>query len=513
MADLPERIEWTPGIYQWETSDPVLGGPDGIDNRPTKELANRTRWLKDQIEKLISGEKTTGKASRLETARALKFKGAGTGLGSFDGSADVEIALTLADSGVQAGVFTKVEVSAKGIVTAASNPTTLSGYGITDAMAKGAGGLMTYAPVIEGKIAQLPATQFYSVVPQTTDRPASIEYGTGVHIKFPDGLTGFDLLSGISTEWYGVRQFSGPGAGVWRTLWHSGNFDPASKADTTAMASALGDKADKSDLVLPLVTVTASKSLTAAELGLVLVDASSGAVTVTLPPSNTALGVRDVVIRRVDGSGSSLWVQAAGAEKIKFHTHLRPEGYRFFPLLGVGDFWVLRSDGAGSWYPLSRLDDAPLGRVFFETTVELPPGGYGAPNGNIFTRSSWPWLWDFAQKSGMVVADSARIGMEGCWTLGDGVSTFRGPDVRGEHIRIHDELRGVEPGREPGSWRPDQLKVHGHTYNVASANTGTGGTQNPIPTDTPGVTKLTNPTGSDENRVRTIAFPARMKLI
>nr|WP_218231862.1 phage tail protein [Pseudomonas sp. Irchel 3F5] len=287
----------------------------------------------------------------------------------------------------------------------------------------------------------------------------------------------------------------------------------ADKADKTAMASALADKADKAALVLPVVSVSANKSLSAADLGVVLVDATAGAVSVTLPPSNVALGVRDVLVRRVDNSANTLLVRSAGGDKIKFHTHLRAEGYSFFPLLGRGDFWFLRSDGAGGWYPLSRLDEAPLGRVFTETTLELPPGGYGTPSGSLFARDSWPWLWDFAQQSGMLVADNARVGMEGCWTTGDGASTFRCPEMRGEHVRIHDGNRGVDVGRVAGSWAPDQIKGHGHTYNVASANTGVGGTQNPIPTDTPGVTKLTNPAGGDENLVRTIALPARLKLI
>lgn len=42
----------------------------------------------------------------------------------------------LPNSGVTAGTYRSVTVNAKGIVTAGSNPTTLSGYGITDAYTK-----------------------------------------------------------------------------------------------------------------------------------------------------------------------------------------------------------------------------------------------------------------------------------------------------------------------------------------------------------------------------------------
>ncbi|VAL08699.1 phage-related tail fiber protein-like protein [Enterobacter hormaechei] len=51
MSNLPETPQWQDGIYQIETSDPVLGGPDGISNRQAKQLASRTSYLKQQVEK------------------------------------------------------------------------------------------------------------------------------------------------------------------------------------------------------------------------------------------------------------------------------------------------------------------------------------------------------------------------------------------------------------------------------------------------------------------------------
>lgn len=51
MANLPETPQWEDGIYQIEVSDPVLGGPDGISNRQAKQLAKRTSYLKQQVEK------------------------------------------------------------------------------------------------------------------------------------------------------------------------------------------------------------------------------------------------------------------------------------------------------------------------------------------------------------------------------------------------------------------------------------------------------------------------------
>lgn len=60
MAHLTESATWEDGVYQLETSDPVQGGPDGIDNLQAKQLANRTSFLKQEIntnlEKIIGSK-------------------------------------------------------------------------------------------------------------------------------------------------------------------------------------------------------------------------------------------------------------------------------------------------------------------------------------------------------------------------------------------------------------------------------------------------------------------------
>ncbi|EPJ7979341.1 phage tail protein, partial [Pseudomonas aeruginosa] len=93
-------------------------------------------------------------ATKLTSERVLACSGAATGSAVFDGTRDVSIALTLADSGVVPGVYPKVTINAKGLVTAGASlsaadipsldwskinsgkPNTLGGYGITDALAK-----------------------------------------------------------------------------------------------------------------------------------------------------------------------------------------------------------------------------------------------------------------------------------------------------------------------------------------------------------------------------------------
>ena len=54
MANLRENAAWESGIYQLETTDPVVGGADGISNKQAIQLANRTSYLKGEIETLKS---------------------------------------------------------------------------------------------------------------------------------------------------------------------------------------------------------------------------------------------------------------------------------------------------------------------------------------------------------------------------------------------------------------------------------------------------------------------------
>lgn len=50
MANLPETSAWEPGIHQLEESDRAKAGPGGILNIPPWQLANRTRYLKEQLD-------------------------------------------------------------------------------------------------------------------------------------------------------------------------------------------------------------------------------------------------------------------------------------------------------------------------------------------------------------------------------------------------------------------------------------------------------------------------------
>lgn len=73
MANLTETASWEPNIYRIETTDPVLGGEDGISNVQAKLLGNRTLYLKEVVddheERITEVETTSSSAfSMVENA-------------------------------------------------------------------------------------------------------------------------------------------------------------------------------------------------------------------------------------------------------------------------------------------------------------------------------------------------------------------------------------------------------------------------------------------------------------
>jgi len=285
------------------------------------------------------------------------------------------------------------------------------------------------------------------------------------------------------------------------------------EADTGQLLKAIQAIIGVSSPMRPVVTrLAASKLLAPEELGLVLIDANPGATTVTLPVANTGLGIRDVIVRRVDNTANRLVVRCSDTDSIKFHTHLRAGGYPFLVLMGAGDWWHLRSDSSSNWWPVGRYDGTTLGRVVFETSSTVMPGGYGVLNGYLFNRTEWPWVWDHAQASGMLTTEALRAGKEGMWTSGDGATTFRSPEARGEFVRVLDELRAVDASRAAGSWQAGQIESHNHST-PGAGSFGTqmmGGGSNNYSLWQAGATGFS---GGSETRPRNIAFPGRIKLI
>ncbi|MFW3896661.1 phage tail protein [Pseudomonas putida] len=130
-----------------------------------------------------------------------------------------------------AGTYTKVRINDRGVVQDGSNPTTLAGYGITDAMPKGAGGLLSQAGAVQGRISAIPETRFISTIAATDDRPTGITYAAGLHVTWGGGEQCVDFLGALNGQEEFFVRTCYQGAGTFRKLWTEANFTPALKAN------------------------------------------------------------------------------------------------------------------------------------------------------------------------------------------------------------------------------------------------------------------------------------------
>lgn len=175
----------------------------------------------------ISGNAAT--ASAWQTGRTISLTGDLTGTSAaWTGSGNISFATTLANSGVTAGTYRSVTVDAKGRVTAGTNPTTLAGYGITDA-ATTAGTLAQFASTTSSQLAGVISddTGTGSLVFGTSPTITSLQAATNIDATTPT----FSLLSSTATT---LNAF---GAATSLTVGHTGTTSSTSNFVTGVVAS------------------------------------------------------------------------------------------------------------------------------------------------------------------------------------------------------------------------------------------------------------------------------------
>ena len=128
--DTNRTYRWSGTVYTQITSGAVdsVAGKTGVVTLVKSDVGL------GNVDNTADVNKAVLSATKLATARTISISGDLTWSTSFDGTGNVTAAGTLANSGVTSGTYKSVTVNAKGLVTGGTNPTTVSGYGITDAM-------------------------------------------------------------------------------------------------------------------------------------------------------------------------------------------------------------------------------------------------------------------------------------------------------------------------------------------------------------------------------------------
>ncbi|PRP71748.1 hypothetical protein BUE93_04905 [Chromobacterium amazonense] len=431
-----------PDVYQLEVTDRVKGGPGGISNRQATELAERDAYLKKQIDSVISGTLVAKYAERLKTARTLAMTGDGSWSVSFDGGANESGALTLANTGVTAGAYAKVTVDAKGRVTAGTGlvasdvpaldwskittgkPTTLAGYGITDAQP------------LHANLTALAGLNSYGLCALTaagTLAARTITAGAGVTIGNGDGKAGNPSValadSGVSAGAYAKvtvdakgRVTAGTGlvasdvpaldwskitTGKPTTLAGYGITDAYTKTETDGK---LTGKADKATTLagygitdgMPIRTT----AITNQDWNTLVSEGFYDVVQATGPGRPPAYDFGVLLVARGKGSAFSQLYMAHGGSEVWCRGGWEGANWHPWKRLDANDWADIRNKPAG-------LKATPAGQLTV-TFSETPPDGTLVCNGAAVSRTAYAALF-------------SMIGTK--YGAGDGSTTFNLPYV------------------------------------------------------------------------------------
>jgi microcystin-dependent protein len=178
----------------------------------------------------------------------------------------------------------------------------------------------------------------------------------------------------------------------------------------------------------------------------------------------------------------------------------------------TGSAVLTAADAAAARGALGATHSAELVGAVAYFPATAAPAGWLKANGALISRTTYADLWAFAQASGNIVSDATWTGGSdrGAFSQGDGSTTFRVPDLRGEFLRGWDDGRGVDSGRAVGTFQGQDIQSHAHTQRgVNQVSTAGGDITSGTNTGTPANHSVsTASTGGAETRPRNVALLA-----
>ncbi|KVX55972.1 phage tail protein [Burkholderia cepacia] len=552
MANLKEESKWEDGVYQFETSDPVQGGPDGIDNVPTKQLANRTRHLKDRAD---GNDKRVGEVSAQVDAlgkrtdalgnEKLPYTG-GTLKGALLGKVGAITPNNANNAGFgfandpDTGMFSPrdgyLQIGAQGVShleiqgnNCFVGPAVASGWlalisGGAERMRLTPGGrLLVGTTADNGRDGMQVAyrTSFANGVQIT-----GMDSGDGGQLRACGGQYGVMFRHDDITaywlqtkkgdplgSWNDYRPFSwtldtgavsidATGAGTYlggsvnvvgditlRPAWGEGRIRFGAvdgyfyaNADNVGWYSAtkgsfqyfFGSRTLRVDgqMVYHTGNLTPLDMNNGGTLkGALWLAAGARIYLSEGTPQNPSLtfdkdGAPDTGLYHI--TDGAFGVTCNGIVTARFTAD---KGTIFdrpvqVPTLAAGD----RSNNAASTaYVVDAIASASIGQIIFEVRNSVRAGCLKL-DGALLKRADYPQLWAYAQASGALATEKDwAAGWWGCFSIGDGETTFRIPEFRGEGVRCADGGRGVDSGRGVGSWQDSQNRSHSHGASSGAA--------------------------------------------
>lgn len=140
-----------------------------------------------------------------------------------------------------------------------------------------------------------------------------------------------------------------------------------------------------------------------------------------------------------------------------------------------------------------------------EFWARTAPPGWLECNGQAVSRALYPELWAWVQAQELLVTELVWAATSwGLFGQGNGTTTFRLPDMRGEFTRAADRGRGIDVGRNIFTFQGDELRSHVH--GIATSGTDLSGGQVADASGSLINTGATLATGAAETRPRNIAL-------
>ena len=485
MANLTETNRWEAGIYQLETSDPVMGGPNGIDNRAPRELANRTLWLKTELAKAVA---QIG-ANQIEASQAYALKtgqitaGAGlTGGGTLAANRTIslgqpadltETSESVAVSNTHSHKLPRASSTARGIVRVAN---TLTSTATDDALSAAMGkkladeklGNSGDQTITDGTLTVGRANTWNKII---------MPSGRGNWIFETNPTAAENVADSIRFNF----KFEEPGKKIKALRFHAIGTDGetvayqswvAAKAAEAAAGKADTKKLTEDDLnsiTFPgiygqrlNVNATAERNYPTRKAGslLSMPSAYNSDTDIASHQIYIPFDADEIWRRGKDYSGNwTVWAKIT-VSPAELEEAVRTAAGQAVLLTGAQTVRGAKtfSDGLKTTTAAATSNDTsvattefvrravdssvPSGAVMY-FAMQAAPAGWLKADGSAVSRTQYPALF-------------AAIGTT--FGVGDGRTTFNLPDLRGEFVRGWDGGRAIDPGRAFGSAQGDAIR-------------------------------------------------------
>ena len=401
----------------------------------------------------IDENATAVKAKKLESARTISLSGDVSGSVSFDGSNNVNITTVGKNVGA-AGTYRSVTTDSKGRVTAGTNPTTVSGYGLTDVYTK-------------TEVNKSLALKVNNSEKGVANGVATLDVnGKVVLTQIPDSVLGqleymgtwnFATLPTVTQKGqYWIASVSGNGyiVGDW-AVWNGSSFD----------------KVDNTDAVATVAGRTGNVVLTKSDVGLANVDNTSDSAKPVSTAQQTALNLKaNLASPTFTGTVSGITKSMVG--------------------LGSADN---TADSAKNVLSSTKLTTArTIGGVSFDGTANINlPGVNAAGNQSTTGNAATATKLQTARNIALSGDVTGNVNFDGTGNVNIATtiapnSILLGTDTTGNYAAGNTAGTGITVSGTAGEgWSPT----------ISLTNVGVAGTYRSVTTDAQGrVTGGTNPT-------------------